>query len=277
NKSVFFFDDVIVRLGSDIRCDDKNNPIQTTLFQNNLNGDKSMPMYINSDNKITDFPYKCTDDNITWIIDPYNNGYYIPNSSELNIYRDTQHSRDGGNKIDTSGEYATAYLDHGKAPKSASYEYAIKVQTTPQEMAHFSKNPTYKVLQQDSIAHIVKNNISNAVGYAIFDADKYSGKDFILSADTPVLAMVKENDAKNVSLYLSDPDLRLPYIEDLDELNSGEERPSTMKVATIKINGEWEIDGASEGVKIVKSKDGKTTLAFDCIDGLTISVNLKVK
>jgi hypothetical protein len=278
-KSVFFFNDVIVRLGSNITSDDAENPIQTTLFQNNLNGNKSMPMYVNSSNKITNFPYKSSDKSISWIIDPYNNGYYIPDSSELNIYRDTQHSRDSFNKIDTSGEYATAYLNHGKAPESASYEYAIKVQTTPQEMKDFSKKPTYEVMQQDSTAHIVKSSVSNAVGYAIFDANKFKGDGFILSTDTPVLAMVKENKTKtkNMSLYLSDPDLRLPNIVLIEDLNSGVKRLTTMKVSTIEIAGEWAIDGTYKDVKIVSSTGGKTKLTFNCIDGLTLQVNLKAK
>ena len=63
----------------------------------------------------------------------------------------------------------TLVVDHGKAPKNGSYEYAVLPQTNETLMKKFAKKPTYKVLQQDRNAHIVESVSEQIISYVLFE------------------------------------------------------------------------------------------------------------
>ncbi|MGN0518865.1 MAG: chondroitinase family polysaccharide lyase [Acutalibacteraceae bacterium] len=267
-KSVFFFDDEIILLGSNIKNNDTTNNTETTLFQSCLNEDKNKPIYIKSNETITQYPYETTiNDQATWIIDPYGNGYYIPNANNVKVVRNTQVSMDQSSKNQTSGEYATAWINHGTAPEDAEYEYAIKVQTTPEEMEEYSNNINYEVIQKDNNAHIVKNTKSNIMGYAIFEANtKLKNTEVILKTDTPILAMAKQS-PNRLELSVSDPDLRVSNTNNMEN--------STMKKVKVELTGKWQIESKTTDVKITEVKENSTVLEFNCIDGKSIEVSLQ--
>lgn len=275
-KSVFFFEDEMVCLGSDIKNTDAEHETETTLFQSNLNNDTTMPFYLNSKDAITQYPFETSfeKEESVWMMDPYGNGYYLPNAASVKIARGTQNSKDAFDKKETKGEYTTAWIDHGKAPEGKGYEYVIKPQTTPEEMEKYSENINYEVLQQDENAHIVKHEDANKVGYAIFEANKpLPKKSFIQKTDTPILAMVKE-DKKEVVLSISDPDLRLPKLPNQTMDEDVATIPSIMKKARIEVEGKWQLKEANKEVRVLEVKGNTTVIEFDCIDGKTLEVEL---
>ena len=69
---------------------------------------------------------------------------------------------------ETKGDWVSLVVDHGKAPKNGSYEYAVLPQTTESAMKAFAKKPGYKVLKQDRNAHIVQSLTDNLYSYVLF-------------------------------------------------------------------------------------------------------------
>lgn len=270
NKSSFFFDDEIICLGSGIQNEDKEHETETTLFQSGLNDDTSMPFYLNSKEPIAQYPYEKTfdQDESVWMMDPYGNGYYIPNANGVHIIRNTQTSKDELDKEETKGEYTTAWIDHGKAPDNAGYEYVIKVQTTPEEMEKYD-GKTYEVLQQDDKAHVIRHIPSNTMAYAVFQENQAIGQGILAAADTPVMAMVKEEGADKIVFSMSDPDLRLPKLPNQTMEEETATTYSTGKTVSVTLNGEWKLSEEQDGIRVVKSEGGQTVLELDCIDGQT--------
>ena len=267
-KSVFFFDDVMVLLGSNINNNDSSNNTETTLFQSNMNNNKSMPVYINSQTPVTQYPYnqEWNEADRAWLVDPYGNGYYIPNAKDVKMTRNTQTSKDNTDKKVTTGEYTTAWIDHGTAPTDGEYEYAIKVDTTPEEMQDYANHVSYEVLQKDENAHIVKSIPSGTVGYAIFKENEELTDTIIKKSDTPILAMIKQKDDEML-FSVSDPDLRIS--------NTADSQASVMKKVKVELNGRWNLKENTNDIKILEKAENKTTVEVNCIDGKTVQALLE--
>ena len=109
-----------------------------------------------------------------WIIDPVNNGYFIPQSKNISISISEQESMGNRGKKATTGNYAAAWINHGTKPDHAQYEYAICIRTTPEKMKKFAMKTKsyYTVINKDFSSHIVRHNKMKLTGYAIFDHNK---------------------------------------------------------------------------------------------------------
>lgn len=281
NKSWFYFGEEIIALGSDIVNNDTVNRTETTLFQSNMNG-TVMPFYNNSTNAIDVFPYSSTTTTNAkvWMVDPFGNGYIIPNAEGLRLERGVQESytkKSASNYEKTQGNYTTAWLDHGTAPKGQGYEYVILPQKTPEEVESAAQALNYSVLRKDNMAHIVQHHTFNTIGYALFDPATPLSYGVLNSVDTPVLVMEKTKSADRVVLSLSDPDLRLEKPASLGGLNRQLKKPSQNKTVLAKLNGYWQFTStAPEGVKLVgyDPATNTTTLAFDSVDGKNFDVDL---
>lgn len=282
NKSWFYFGDEIICLGSDIKNDDTKNKTETTLFQLNMNGSE-MPFYNNSATAITDFPYNSTisDNSRVWMVDPYGNGYIVPDANGLTIERGVQESyyKAGTNNYPTTtGNYTTAFINHGTAPKAAGYEYVILPQKSPAEVAAAAENLSYSVLRKDNKAHVLKHNKYNTIGYAVFDPSITLDYGAINKVDTPVLMMERNNSEGNIVLSLSDPDLRLfkSPTQNMGAVNATD--PSEHKNVHAELNGSWKFEKiAPEGVKILgyDASTDKTIIQFDCYAGINYEVSLE--
>src|SRR5690606_32752969 len=129
---------------------------------------------------IKKFPYQ-TDlksDSPKWIIDPYGNGYHILSKDPVSIKKEQQHSyhnkysintgrmnRKGKGAKETKGDYASAWIDHGLAPKAASYQYVVYPFLSQDEQDDFSKRikteSSFRIERADSVAHIVTDKLTN--------------------------------------------------------------------------------------------------------------------
>ncbi|QNK55877.1 chondroitinase family polysaccharide lyase [Paenibacillus sp. PAMC21692] len=281
NKSWFYFGDEIIALGSDIVNSDTDNRTETTLYQSNMNG-TVMPFYNNSPDATHTFPYSSTTTTnaMVWMVDPFGNGYIIPNANGLRIERGVQESytKKAGTYEKTQGNYTTAWLDHGTAPTGQGYEYVILPQKTPEQVAAAAQALDYSVLRKDNMAHIVRHNTNNVIGYALFDPTTPLTYGVLKSVDTPVLAMEKNKSDNRFVLSLSDPDLRLAKSPSLGNKTVEQlKTPSQRKTVLAKLNGDWTFPGAAPaGVTLVgyDLATNTTTLAFDCVDGRSFDVDL---
>lgn len=278
NKSVFFFGDKIICLGSDIQNTDTLHNTETTLFQSAM-PTNTMPFWYNNAQAITTPTYtaQVTNTSSAWLIDPYNNGYYLPNANGLKINRGVQNSKDDMDAVNTSGNYSTAWIDHGTNPSGKGYEYAIKVGTTPQNMTAFVANPGYTVLQKDQNAHIVKNTDPglSLTGYAVMNQSSAIAHGYLQNVSKPCMVMTKDVSADEIVLSMSDPDLRLPkFTRHKDITDAAVTAQSVMEKTTLTLRGTWALKAPSSEARVISAGQNTTTIEFDCVNGKTIEVGL---
>ncbi|MBM7587296.1 chondroitin-sulfate-ABC endolyase/exolyase [Bacillus pakistanensis] len=295
-KSYFFFENRIVALGSNIENEDSEHSTETTLFQNHMPKETD-PIWMSNEGAITEFPYtdreELTED--AWVIDNKGNGFFVPEGQTIAMSRSLQYSKHQKNGSDTSGKFATAWIDHGKAPKDGTYQYAVLVKTNAEQMKVFSQSMAdedqspYTVLQQDRMAHIVKDRATGITGYTLFEANDAINQGIVQSVDTPSMVMTRKN-GSDLILSVVDPDLRLyEGIEEDQYDENGVQKEvsiysrtwrhseSIMRPMKLTIKGEWKLTSTDERVRILSSENGRTVLEFDCKDAEPMEIALEPK
>ena len=240
-KSFFFFQNLIVGLGSRISAKNtKSKIIQTTLFQDKLvSGAK---IKVNGEDKTySDVANAYTPNKVNvkyaTLTDAKGNFYYIPRDSKecLKVHLKDQSSKTDDGDHDTTGRYATAWFDHSSSPSKRKYEYAILIPTatyhqTLTDLAaaqESANNKVYKVLQNDRKAHVVQfvkspktwtdlSENQEVTGYVLFREGLSLPEEGELTHVTVgnVLLMVEKSD-DYIFLSVSSPSLNLTTRSDL--------------------------------------------------------------
>ena len=209
-KSVFFFENLLVCLGSRIKAQDTNNKfIQTTLFQDKLVSSSHIKVNDVQKNYADTFTAETPTSagrSYTSLTDAKGNFYYIPSNSKsiLKVHLQDQTSKTDDGETQTTGRYGTAWFHHGATPSNSQYEYAVLIPTqsyhqTLTDLATGQEtqgNEVYKVLQKDETAHVVQflkspkswATLNHPItGYVIFAKTK------TLPADGPITEVGCEN------------------------------------------------------------------------------------
>lgn len=289
-KSNFFFDNRIVSLGSDIESKLKEAPVMTTLFQIHLPNTEEA-IAINGES-IHAFPYqKRVTGKFNWLSDTKENHFYVRNG-DVEVTRSLQHSFDQANDKPTQNNFALAAINHGETPHKGAYEYLVLVQPKPleaEEMAKTlnSKSAPYRVLQCDSLAHIVLDYATQSTGYALFEAGKISVPGTLRFISLPALAMTRRVDSKQLVLSIADPDLHFyegPADEKFSDDGKRIERsvysrswinnPSAESNIRVTLDGAWTLE-PSEYATVVSQTKKETILEVKCQHGFTRDLNLR--
>lgn len=270
-KTYFAFDGIVVALGSDINNNDQNNNTITTLFQTKLN--KQHNTVQTSEGNITQFPYThvWSDAKGKWLIDPYKTGYIIKSDNKLIL---THKKQKTPNRIETklpiqnftSGDYATAWLDHDTAPKDEKYHYIIVPDATPQILKKLKNNPPYKILRHDNRAHILQIN-QKTMAYAFFTKLQNISSGTINSVDKPLLIITTQA-SNNLTLTVVDPNLE----KELEKKNISTQE-HTVKII---INGNWILQHANTKIKNILYNQNKTTITFFTKDAKAIYLDFDI-
>lgn len=273
NKSYHFFGDYIVALGSNIENNNQNFETETTVFQ------------LNTDNTDSQTHWQEQESNQNYYIDHLDIGYFTPHPTKLiKTQNQISYRQNTGEK--TIGNWISLLINHGKAPKNASYEYAIQPCSTYDEMRMFASNPPYKVVNQNQKAHIVKDINKNAYSYVCFEKQTLHIKEgLLLETDTNCLVYITQKE-KEVKLSVAHPDLALYRGESDELLNENNERiersiysrpwidnKSQEIPVTITIKGLWEVS-QNDRCDWVDFNNNNTEIRFKCIHGSSIDVEL---
>ncbi len=274
-KSVFLFDDRIVALGTGIGNADGANETETTLFQTTRTG------RVVVDGTDVPFPYERLDLQPRWLLDDKNIGYYLAQGQRVGLTRSTQSSRNNATEAPTTGDFSTAWIRHGAAPRAASYEYAMVVDTTAERMAAFAADVPYAVLRADDTAHVVADRATGVTGYAIFERVRLAGR--VLEIDTPSLLMTRQ-EGDDLVLAVADPDLRLYGGIDHDQYERGRyvghyspwsrpwlTSPSHPHLLKVTLAGRWR---RAEGRCETRVTGGRTVVVFETVHGIPVQVRL---
>ncbi|QZT36302.1 hypothetical protein K5X82_13635 [Halosquirtibacter xylanolyticus] len=258
-KSVFCFDNTIISLGSDIENSNKDFPTETTLFQ--LEAGKDSIISIDGVKKEGLFIQKPSKKSAHIIGDNKGNMYYLPKGQNLVVQRQEQVSKHNKSEQNTYGTFGVAYIDHGKAPRHGSYEYATVVNG-----ANSKITPNYTVLQKDHRAHIVKDKATGITGFVLFESGKIK-HDLLKRVDHESLVMIEAQD-RELNLSVCSPSINLNSKKMYDD------KGSLPVDITIELKGHWNLTTARKNVIVDHPSANKTTLRFTCIDGKTTEVNL---
>ena len=274
-KSYHFIDGMIVCLGSDIENTNTEFPTETTIFQLAVTDKAGHDYWKNyqGDKKV--------------YVDHLGTGYYVPTPIrfEKNF---PQYSRMQNTGKETKGDWVSLVVDHGKAPKNGSYEYAVLPQTNETLMKKFAKKPTYRVLQQDRNAHIVESVSEQIISYVLFETPETTLPGGLLQrVDTSCLVMIHKGSADKIKLTVAQPDLALyrgPSDEAFDKDGKRIERSiysrpwvnngSSEIPLTVTIKGRWNVE-ETPYCTVVSSNEKQTILQFSCKDGASFEVELK--
>lgn len=285
-KSYFFFDNRVIALGSGIESGDAEHPTRTTLFQNYL----SVPEEAIEANgtPIVDFPFEKTyTGSVNRFRDNDNNVYWVRNAN-VGVSRRLQHSYDQSTALPAQNNFALAYIDHGKAPQHAEYEYLVLIQPSLQEEKTWMRRSPYRIIQQDRNAHIVEDLPSQTTGYVFFEAGSPQEKGRIEKVSLPCLAMIHATGKSFFTLSVCDPDLRF-YEGKADEIFDAQgkrmersiysrdwiDRPSQASTVEVTLEGDWKLVRPVDYCRIIRREKGKTVLAFICQDGFSREVDLE--
>ena len=274
-KSYHFIDGMIVCLGSDIENTNTEFPTETTIFQLAV-----------TDKAGHDYWKNYQGDKKVWV-DHLGTGYYVPTPIrfEKNF---PQYSRMQNTGKETKGDWVSLVVDHGKAPKNGSYEYAVLPQTNEALMKKFAKKPTYKVLQQDRNAHIVESVSEQIISYVLFETPETTLPGGLLQrVDTSCLVMIHKGSADKIKLTVAQPDLALyrgPSDEAFDKDGKRIERSIYSRPwienasgeipVTVTIKGQWNVE-ETPFCKVISSDKKQTVLQFSCKDGASFEVELR--
>lgn len=255
-KSVFFFGNRAILLGSNIENLDKVNETHTTIFQNYL-GKNNIPKTLEKFN------------GNTILEDSQNNLYKIENN-EVILRKGLQESRDQNTGEKTKNNYELAYINHKTAPKNESYHYSVLIKGSEKEKNEFKNDSGYKVLKQNKNAHIVQDKKSSLRGYAFFEPQSLKKDTFILKIDTPSLILLKPE--KNLlEMSFVDPDLRLYEGIDQSQYDKNGNRKEVSiysrdwkkndgvsHTSKITLKGKWRVIDENKKIKSSVEKDNTT-------------------
>lgn len=286
-KSVFSFGDKLICIGTNISSIDTKNLTQTNLFQNNLI-DTKIPLYTASET-IKKFPFKTelkqNSKSDVWLTDAYGNGYHVLSNTPVQVKKEKQHSYHNKYSIntgsmnakgkgvkETEGDYATAWIDHGLAPESASYQYVIYPFLDEDSQKNFGKvveaDESFKIERADSFAHIVLDKKTNTTGYVVFEEEQDLEYGLLESVSEPALVMVKQNSASALTISAVQPDLNFP------EYKKGRfKNYSTPVELKITLRGKWTTLPA-DYIKNVDNSGAHTIITLDCVNGFTRNINV---
>jgi hypothetical protein len=284
-KTVFFFKDKLLCMGSGFNNTGGTYPIQTTLFQTVL-ATTNTSTYVNG-NEATGTNYSFSQQGGGfWATDAVGHGYVVPasaaNADSITVIRSVQNSRNNSNTANTTGNFATAYINHGIAPANAKYVYGVTIQGGQSGTQDFANNfdSYFKVLQQDSAAHIVQYVPDSTYGYAIFNPAATFNYDLTLSVDKPAVVMTQKLDNGNkVKLSLTNPDLGLLASNENYTFNQITSNPailyrtSPVVVITLTIAGKWMLENPGSNISAAIAGDS-TKITFSTVNGFTIQTSL---
>ena len=239
-KSVFCFDNRIIHIGTGI-TNDSSYPTETTIYQLKL------------DEKTEEVD----------VADTKGNVYIIRNGYGVTVEKKSQTSPSDTKKKTGTGNFITAYIDHGTSPQNASYEYLMLVRPSSKDEGRFAKKLPYTVIQADNHAHVVRDDITGITAYISYGG--YASEETLVAGSEPeTIVMERTRDDGKVVMSVCTPDLGIT------EKGYTTTQQSQKKVI---LKGTWSLSSPSENVDLI-IEDGNTVISAICLHGQPVEFTL---
>ncbi|MFC6276866.1 chondroitinase family polysaccharide lyase [Psittacicella hinzii] len=260
-KSAFVFGNKVIALGSNIRATDTQNPVHTTLLQQYMYDPQALVTLVSDQAQAITMDSVLSTTQEARVVSPSGQVFFIPAGQKLVVKHTQQQSVDDRNSKPTENPFTLVYLDHGKAPQGANYEYSmllapenLEAYTQAQEL----KAPSYQVVANTNNAQAVYDPETATLGLALYAPTVLSNKAELttqalapvglVGANTPSMLIISRqapeqlqarlgaakvgnltylqafaNEQGNNPLYLSvyDPDLRFYAGVEADQIKYG--------------------------------------------------------
>lgn len=259
-KSVFCFGNRMICLGTGIRNSNGEYPTETTLFQSTVKDQKCFVQVDGKEEKQVGFSKKLSVEagKTVALRDGYNN-YYFVKDGDVHVQIARQESRHEKTRTATQGTFASAWIEHGKAPQGATYEYVVWIQPTDKELREHTAAQTYDVLQRNDSAHIVHDHLTGITAYALFEACQSLNDNLFRSIPAETMVMCRSDKGK-VVMSVCDPNLNI------EEKSYTTKQPSRAIEKRIELKGKWKISTPHDKVS-VKQEGENTILRVTCQHG----------
>ena len=185
------------------------------------------------------------------------------------VEKKAQSSPSDTKKKTASGDFVTAYIDHGVSPEEASYEYLMLVRPTSKEEGKYTKKLPYKVLQADNSAHVVKDDITGITAYISYRGYVSDGT-LVASVQPETIVMERRREDRSVVMSICTPDLGIT------EKGYTTTQPSQVIVKEVVLNGNWTLAGTYDNVSL-KHDGGKTVVSASCRHGQPVEISILSK
>lgn len=262
-KHVLAAGDKLFLTGTGISNSDGTNRTETTLFQLAI-GNNPDGLWINGINhKEADFSETLSAGD--WLIDDNKVGYYLIEADNVQVRRGSQVSRHNKTKAQTSGEFSSAWIDHGVAPDNASYQYVMVMKTTPTEMTAFANtmksSPQYSVLERNGNDQVLFDQSNQLYGYSSTNSATFTrGPVKMISTTAQVLAQLIDKEAY---LSIASPELNLQQ----------NDQPTPPITIVVEVDGEWDINGLTAS-QSYSHLNGKTRITVESQFGNSVNLTL---
>jgi hypothetical protein len=271
-KSIFFFEPgMMVCLGSDIQSAQAAKT-ESTILQNVISS-SGYTYHINGE-LVDQLDYSYTPVKASAsILDSKGKGVFIPDDASLNISYAQRNSKTMRRKA-SSGEVLTAWFNHADTNE---YEYVVLMETNQEELNRLANSPSYKVIQHNGDAHIVKHDALGQTGYALFSANKSTDDDFIQQTSLPVMVMVTDQVDKSKSLSICNPDFNRNKYDGIGDVRSFDDLfgPFEGQTVELRLKGAWVADDLPDNIRIKSSQGSSTVITVDTHDAETYDFILK--
>ncbi|MFH0919012.1 MAG: polysaccharide lyase family 8 super-sandwich domain-containing protein, partial [Fibrobacterota bacterium] len=166
-KSWFFFNGIMVCLGSDIACPNANR-VETIVNQAPLSSE-SAPIYSDGIELPTSMGWTDTLANVRWVHCDSIGYYFFQNTSPVILKKAVQSGTwsslaGGASETVCSAPIYTLWFDHGTNALRQKYAYAVFPAVSRTDMADFSETVALDVLANNDSIHGVRANTQEAVG-----------------------------------------------------------------------------------------------------------------
>ncbi|MGR5134741.1 chondroitinase family polysaccharide lyase [Vibrio alfacsensis] len=260
NKHAMATGKYIYLTGNNISNEDSQHRTETTLFQLAIRSGKGINI---NGTRYTNATLERTLKSGDWIIDDNNVGYYLVKTDDVKVRRGAQTSKHNKTKAVTTGNFSSAWIDHGTMPDNASYEYIMVMETDATEMAQLAQSfkaaPRFITLQKDAVRHVVRDKASNLYGYTSF-GDVTFNQGYLTSADKPS-QLLMQVDIDVQTMKLSAASLDLNYQKDSSNNPLPEEVPAHVTL-TYTLEGKWILESGNADVT-VSGNETTVTLVSD--------------
>lgn len=209
------------------------------------------------------------------VINPVSTGYFVPaGHDEINIVYDKQQTPSSvGLAAKPATEVAAkAYINHGVKPEKKSYSFIVVPAANEAKMKDVADKQTkgelFNIVEMQDSLHIIKYAPKNVLAYSFFTPAKGLTAGEVVSSATELL-LIEEKDAEgNLSLAISNPNLRPKMIDN----KNWRELPTP---AFIELKGAWQAESNIPGIFLKTMENGNTELSCLLRNGLPVYVKLK--
>ena len=204
-KSWFMLDGKIIALGADINSSD-NRTIETIVDNRKLLKSGSNKYIVNGVEKpsVDKWSERLADVNWMWLENT--GGYYFPKKTNMNALRENRTGSwseiNNGSRRDETNWFLTMWLDHGKSPKNATFEYVFLPNATAEATKKFSENPDFEILENSSKAQAIHDRASGVTAANFWMDGRYAVGGITASGTASVMVWDKSD---KIEIAVSEP------------------------------------------------------------------------